>query len=154
MTDLKVGVVDAYVILPKASGWKLLALRRGSGTRSTGAWEGVHGRMEASESPELAAIREVGEETGLSVDRLYNVCCQPFYLHKAKAVQMAVVFAAFVTDESTPVLGPEHDAFEWLPYEEGIDRLTWPRSKHALRDIRELLKHGNAGPVEDVMRVF
>ncbi|MEP7344101.1 MAG: NUDIX domain-containing protein [Gemmatimonadaceae bacterium] len=154
MTELRVGVVDVYLIYPAPEAWQLLVLRRGGGTRCTGAWEGIHGRIEAQESPECAAIRETAEETGLRIARLYNVCCQSFYLHKLGVVQVAVVFAAFVDTVLVPTLGPEHDAFAWLPYDEGIERIVWPRSRHALRDIRSLLKHGDAGPVEDVMRVM
>ena len=154
MTELKVGVVDVYLIDPRANGWQVLLLRRGKGTRCTGAWEGVHGRIEDDESPESAAIREVKEETGLVIERLYNVTCQPFYLHRLETVQVAVVFAAFVASGQSPMLGDEHDAGEWLPYEQGIARVIWPRSRHALRDIRELLAGGDAGPVEDVMRVL
>jgi 8-oxo-dGTP pyrophosphatase MutT (NUDIX family) len=99
-------------------------------------------------------VRETIEETGLRVERLYNVCCQPFYLHKLGVVQVAVAFAAFFEVPAVPVLAEEHDAFEWLPYDEGIERITWPRSRHALRDIRALLGGGDAGPAEDVMRVL
>ena len=154
MTELRVGVVDVYVICPTSDPWRLLVLRRGAGTRCTGAWEAIHGRIEPGESPHAAAIRETEEETGLAIERLYNVCCQPFYLHKAEVVQMAVAFAAFVDEAFDPRLSPEHDAFDWLPYDEGTERLVWPRSRHALRDIKTLLANGNAGPVEDVMRVL
>lgn len=154
MTELKVGVVDVYVIEPKTPDWQVLLLRRGAGTRCTGAWEGVHGRIEDGETPESAALREVREETGLTIERLYNVTCQPFYLHRLQAVQVAVVFAAFVAATLPPVLGEEHDSGEWLPYDDAIARVIWPRSRHALRDIREMLSGGDAGPVEDVMRVL
>jgi 8-oxo-dGTP pyrophosphatase MutT (NUDIX family) len=154
MTDLKVGVVDVYLIDPTRPGWQVLLLRRGMGTRCTGAWEGVHGRIEDGEAPESAALREVQEETGLRIERLYNVTCQPFYLHRLQTVQVAVVFAAFVAAAQSPVLAEEHDAAEWLPYDEAIARVIWPRSRHALRDIRDLLSGGDAGPVEDVMRVI
>ncbi len=153
MTDLRVGVVDVYVICPRPDAWQLLVLRRGAGTRCTGAWEGIHGRIEENETPEAAAIRETAEETGLQITRLYNVCCQPFYLHNLGVVQMAVAFAGFVSAPVEPSLGPEHDAFEWLPYNDGIERIVWPRSRHALRDISILLGSGDAGPVDDVLRV-
>lgn len=154
MTELRVGVVDVYVICQDAPDWKLLLLRRGQGTRCTGAWEGVHGRIERGETPEQAAMREAAEETGLEIARLYNVGCQAFYLHKAGVVQMAVGFAALVGTAAPPVLGPEHDAYEWLPYDDGIRQVAWPRSRQALRDIRDLLADGDAGPVDDVMRVL
>ena len=67
-------------------------------------------------------------------------------------VTLAVVFAAFV-GEGAVTLGVEHARAEWLPIEQAIERLTWPRSRAALRDAVALLATGDAGPVEDVLRV-
>ena len=153
MTDLRVGVVDVFVVRHIAQGLSVLVLRRAEGTRCTGAWEIVHGRVDPGERPEEAAVREVREETGLAIARLYNLTCQPFYLHRLSTVQMAVVFVAFVrTDDVT--LGPEHDQAEWLTPDEAMARLSWPRSISALRDLVQVFHTGDAGPIEDVLRVF
>jgi len=153
MTDLIVGVVDVFVFRHGPRGLSTLVLRRAAGTRCTGAWEIVHGRVEPGERPEDAAVREVREETGMAVDRLYNLTCQPFYLHRLSTVQVAVVFVAFVAGESI-TLGAEHDVAEWVSPDEAMGRLSWPRSVSALRDAVRVLHTGNAGPVEDVLRVF
>jgi dihydroneopterin triphosphate diphosphatase len=155
VTEVRAGVVDVYVVRPYRAEWLVLALRRGEGTRCTGAWETVHGRLEAGERPEEAAVREVREETGLAVDRLYNVTVQPFYLHSFGTVQLAVVFCAFVREPAAePTLGPEHDRFEWLGVADAAARFHWPREKEALAHVVQLLGAGDAGPVEDVLRVF
>ena len=154
MTGLTVGVVDVYAVRPLASGWRVLAARRAAGFTRAGAWETVHGTMEPGERPEDAAVREVGEETGLAIERLYNVTCQPFYLHRFGTVQVAVVFCAFVREPADVRLGPEHDAHEWLSFEQAAQRFVWPREREALEHIRILLGRGDAGPVEDVLRVF
>ena len=149
---VKVATVDVYVIRPLEDGWRVLTLRRGQGTRCPGSWETVHGSIESGEKPEAAAAREVREETGLQVARLYSISVQPFYLHKLGVVTAAVVFAAFVeADEVT--LGEEHDAHEWLPTSEAARRFVWPRSRTALGEIESLLAAGDAGPVEDVLRI-
>jgi len=95
----------------------------------------------------------VSSETGLPVERLYNLICQPFYLHRLSTVQVAVVFVAFVPAGEVQ-LGPEHDQAEWLAPDEAIARLSWPRSISALRDAVQVLHTGDAGPVEDVLRVY
>ena len=153
MTDLVVGVVDVFVFRHGSTGISVLALRRAAGTRCTGAWEIVHGRLEPGERPEDAALREVREETGLGVERLYNITCQPFYLHRLSTVQVAVVFVAFVPAGAVQ-LGPEHDRFEWLSPDEAMARLSWPRSITALREAVQVLHTGDAGAVEDVLRVY
>ncbi len=154
MAELKVGVVDVFVIDPIPDGWRVLVLRRAEGTRCTGAWEVVHGRIEGDERPEVAAQRELGEETGLTPARLYNVTCHPFYLHRFGVVQVAVVFAAFADSRLPLTLGGEHDTAERVSLDEALQRLVWPRSRASLRDIHALLKGGDAGPVEDVLRVL
>ncbi len=154
MTSLSVGVVDVFVCRHGRAGLSVLVLRRARGTRCTGAWEVVHGRVEPDERPEDAAVREVREETGFAVERLYNVTCQPFYLHRLSTVQMAVVFVAFVSVGDDVRLGPEHDSSEWLAPDEAMGRLSWPRSIAALREAVQVLHTGDAGPVEDVLRVI
>ncbi len=153
MVEFKIGVVDVFLVDPRPEGWRVLTLRRAVGTRCTGAWEVVHGRIEEGERPEDAAEREIREETALAITRLYSVTCHPFYLHKFGVVQLAVVFAAFADSRTQPTLGSEHDLAEWVDVDEAFRRLAWPRSRATLRDILSLLAAGDAGPVEDVLRV-
>ena len=154
MTAVTPGVVDVYVIRPLAEGWKVLTVQRANDTRCPGAWETIHGRLDSNERPEAGAVREVREETGLDVARLYNVTVQPFYLHMFETVQLAVVFAAFVDEPAEVKLGEEHQSYEWLSPHDASSRFIWPREREALSQILHLLAGGNAGPVEDVLRVI
>ena len=155
MVEVKVGTVDVYVIRPLPEGWRVLVLQRSaSGTRCPLAWETVHGRLEEGETPEEGAHRELFEETGLRAERLYSITVQPFYIPTMRTVQLAVVFAAFVPATSSAVdLGQEHGHAEWLTVSDALDRFVWPREREALREIAHLLRSGDAGPVEDVLRV-
>ena len=154
MTDLRVGVVDVYLVTGAPGAWQLLVLQRApTGTRCPLAWETVHGHIERDERPEQAAVREVAEETGLAIERLYNVTTQAFYLHGMGSVQVAVAFCAFVREAAAPTLGSEHGAYEWLAFDAARERLAWPREREALDHIRHLFRSGDAGPLEDVLRV-
>ena len=153
-TRIEVGVVDVLVIRPGGRSWRVLVLQRSAGTRCPGSWETVHGRIERGERPEHAAVREVREETGLEVERLYNVTTQPFYLHGTATVQVAVVFAAFVADAGQLSLSAEHARAEWLGVRAAAQRFAWPREREALAHVRALLGGGDAGALEDVLRVF
>jgi dATP pyrophosphohydrolase len=152
VTDVRVGVVDVCCIRVVGRTWKVLVLRRAKGTRSPGSWELVHGHIEASELPAAAARRELREETGLSTNRLYSITVNPFYLLTSDTVQVALVFAAIV-DSDRVVLGAEHDRCQWLSVPAAVKRLTWPRDGESVRHARQLLKSGDAGGVEDVLRV-
>jgi 8-oxo-dGTP pyrophosphatase MutT (NUDIX family) len=154
MAQIEVGTVDVLVIRPRPDGWLVLALQRGLGSRCPGAWETVHGHIEPGEEPEHAAVREVREEAGLAVGRLYNVRVQPFYLHKTHTLQLAIVFAAFVDEPGVAATGPEHQRAEWLSVAEALERFNFPAERESLRTAVELLSKGDAGPVDDVMRIF
>ena len=151
---VKVATVDVYVIRPMPDGWRVLVLQRGAETRCPGSWEAVHGRLENGERPEHAAVREVLEETGLRVARLYNIAVVPFYIASLSIVSAAVAFAAFVDEPAMVVVADEHTAFEWLSPEDAERRFNWPRSRMILREIIALLGTGDAGPVEDVLRIL
>jgi dihydroneopterin triphosphate diphosphatase len=152
VTDVRVGVVDVCVVRIVGRAWKVLALRRAKGTRSPGSWELVHGHIEKGELPVDAARRELREETGLSSTKLYSIAVNPFYLMQRDTVQVALVFAAMVESERV-ALGAEHDRYEWLSVAAAVKRLSWPRDGESVRYTRQLLKSGDAGAAEDVLRV-
>jgi len=154
MTQIEVGTIDVVVVRPLSTGWRVLALQRTQNTRCAGAWEIVHGHIEPGEEPADAAVREVREEAGLSIDRLYNLRVQPFYLHRARVLELAIVFVAFVDETSAVTTGSEHDRAEWLSVDEAMLRLGFPSERASLREAVELLATGDAGAVDDVMRVF
>jgi len=154
MTKIVPGVVEVYVIRPNAGDWRVLVLQRGADTKRPSSWETVYGKIDARERPEKAAVRELREETGLEPDALFNLTVFSFFLHASQTIQMAIAFVAFVPEESTVILGEEHQRFEWLSMDDACERFTWPRSAQAIRDAHHLLATGNAGPVEDVLRII
>jgi 8-oxo-dGTP pyrophosphatase MutT (NUDIX family) len=153
MTGIRVMFVDLYPLRSGPAGLEVLTLRRAVGGRCAGAWEVVHGRIEAGESPLDTARRELREETGLEPGSLYNLSrVESFYRHAADEIGLIPAFAAFVAPGEVR-LSEEHDAFTWLSLPAASGRLAWPRERRALEDIGVLLGRGDAGPLEDVLRV-
>ena len=154
MTSVRVSLVDLYVLRGRGSALECLVLRRAPGGRCPGSWETVHGHIEAGETPADAARRELEEETGLALERLYNLSrVETFYQHGLDEVALVPVFAVFVAPKAVVRTGIEHDRFEWLPPAEARVRFAWPREARALDDIVSLLGAGDAGAVEDVLRI-
>jgi 8-oxo-dGTP pyrophosphatase MutT (NUDIX family) len=154
MTSVRTSLVDVYVLRMIGATLQCLALRRAPGRRCPGSWETVHGHIEPTEQPAGAAARELAEETGLVPIRLYNLSrVELFYQHRADEVALVPVFAAFVEPDAPVQLGGEHDSYEWLPPDAARLRFAWPRERRALDDILILLAGGNAGTVDDVLRI-
>jgi dihydroneopterin triphosphate diphosphatase len=152
---VRVSIVDVVVVRFTDAGLHTLLLRRAAGMRCSGAWETVHGTIEQGETPEAAAARELGEETGLACDRLYNITLGGFYLHRQGVLSLSVVFCAVIGADATAVqIGEEHDAFEWLPLNTASERCAWPREREAMQHVAHLFRNGrDGGAVEDVLRV-
>jgi len=147
-------IVDVYVLRMGAGTTEALVLRRAPGERCAGTWEAVHGHIDEGETPAAAALRELREETGLTPGRLYNVSrVETFYLHARDVVALIPVFCAIVPPGSQVALSAEHDRGEWLAPDEAARRFAWPRERRALADALQLFGTGDAGGVEDVLRV-
>ena len=154
MTDVRVTMIDLYVARPAGAGFEFLVLRRSRRGRSPGAWEVVHGHLEDGESPVEGARRELLEETGLTPSAMYNLSrVESFYLHRTDAVALIPSFVAFVPADAEVAISGEHDTAEWLSADLARSRLSWPRSRRALDDIAVLFAQGNAGPLEDLLRL-
>ena len=154
MTSIRVSFVDVYVVRPNGPALDVLALRRAPGGRSPGSWETVHGHIEAGETPVEAALRELREETGLEPARLYNLSrVEAFYRHSSDEIALIPVFAGVVDTGAEARPSSEHDRVEWLAPAAAAARFAWPRERRALDDVLSILRSGDAGLLEDVLRV-
>jgi 8-oxo-dGTP pyrophosphatase MutT (NUDIX family) len=149
-----VSFVDTYALRGAGPSLEVLALRRGLNGRNPGSWETVHGTIESGETPVQASLRELREETGLVPGKFYNLSrTEAFYQHKSDELALIPVFAAFVASGATVKLSAEHDRAEWLKARDAADRFAWPRERRAMDDILSILGGGDAGLLEDVLRV-
>jgi dATP pyrophosphohydrolase len=146
--------VDTYALRGVGEGLEVLALRRGPAGRCPGSWETIHGTIEPGETPVQASLRELREETGLVPGKLYNLSrTEAFYQHRTDELVVIPVFAAFVAPDAAVTLSAEHDQAEWLRVRDAARRFAWPRERRALDDILSIVGGGDAGLLEDVLRV-
>jgi hypothetical protein len=68
-------------------------------------------------------------------------------------VALIPVFAAFVAPSAAVQLSAEHDRAEWLRLGDAARRFAWPRERRALDDILSIVGGGDAGLLEDILRV-
>ncbi len=147
--------MDTYALRGAGPTLEVLALRRAPHGRNVGSWETVHGTIEPGETPVQASLRELREETGLVPDKFYNLSrTETFYQHKRDEVALIPVFAAFVASGASVKLSAEHDGAEWLKARDAAGRFAWPRERRAMEDILSIVGGGDAGLLEDVLRVI
>jgi 8-oxo-dGTP pyrophosphatase MutT (NUDIX family) len=152
--SIRVGYVDIIVLRGMGDGLEVLCLRRSTRGRSPGSWEAVHAHVDPDETPLQTALRELTEETGLRPDKFYNLSrVESFYRHSVNEVVLIPVFAAFVPRNQDVTLSNEHDGYEWLRPEAARMRVSWPRIRREISHAVRLIGLGNAGPLEDVLRI-
>lgn len=127
--------ISAYVIRKTEDDAYYLLIRR-CGTYLPGTWQMVSGGIEPGETASAAALREIQEETGLIPSSFYTAdAVETFYMESQDRIALVPVFVAFVEEESVRLSPKEHDAYEWLSFEEARDRLIWTEQKRVITHI-------------------
>lgn len=98
-----------------------------------GMWQIITGRVEEGEGAVRTAVRELGEETGLSSRHWWSLpMITTLYDASSNTVNLCPVFAVQVESEAVPVLSAEHVAHVWLPLDVAKKRLVWPSHRQAV----------------------
>lgn len=133
-------VVDGHVVRPHpALGLEFLLLRRAPGALYAGSWRMVAGKIGPGEAAWQACRREVAEETGLTVERLWVVpFVNRFYEWEHDRLNDIPVFVAQV-GPGEPRLDKEHDAWAWVDLAEAKRRMLWPGQRDGAQAAFDLL---------------
>ena len=102
---------------------------------STGSYVCVAGVMKLGETAEDAAVREVSEELGLSVEKLTYVKSYPY--EKKEMLMLGYHAEVKKTDF---LLSGEVDSAEWVPFENALEKLregsiAWQLVKTVIREV-------------------
>jgi len=120
----------AVVVLVFRDG-ELLTMRRSASNEAAPLiWESVSGRVEPGEDPRDAAEREAIEETGLRVRISGPVDA---YAMERKGRPMVVLVYRGDAAPGEVTRSVEHDAHEWLPFEEAAARMPERLAEAAAR---------------------
>lgn len=150
MTENKRRAVSANVFLYRIRDGKIdyLLLKRvpRADLNLPGFWQCVSGALEQGENIEMAARREVFEETALTVEEVnatgltlrYPIKKEWRKLYGAEPCEVVEhVFVSKIAGE--PTLSEEHSEFEWLSYPKAYQRLTFGDYQAAIQSINSML---------------
>ncbi len=100
-----------------------------------GFWQIVTGRVEAGETPQQAAIRELHEETGLHAEVMDLGYRHSFALGEIVPPKLAEesAFCVRLPVGASIRLGAEHDASEWVDVPTAMARLPFKGLREAVR---------------------
>lgn len=138
------------------SGWiihsgKYLLIRR-CGKYLAGTWQPVTGGVHEGETAKEAALREIMEETGIAPDRFYvGDAVEQFYYEPMDKIVFCPVYVAIIEEPREVVLSPrEHDAYEWVTFDEAMGRLVFAEQRRVLQHIHENFVLRSPNPIFSV----
>ena len=142
MPRLRSNLVAVYVVRPRSDHIELLLLQRPSGHRFAHAWQTIGGHIEErdGETAWQAALRELHEETSLTVERWFRID-QPesFYNPKNDTIYFVPAFIAIVAADAKPTLSAEHQAWRWERPHIAASLVDWAAMRDSIQLIGEAL---------------
>jgi bis(5'-nucleosidyl)-tetraphosphatase len=109
-----------------------------------GHWDFVKGNIEPDETEEETVRRELKEETGITQANFikdFRQTINYFYRAEGKTISKRVTLYLIETKETRVNLSFEHVGYEWLNYQQALERLTFKNSKQALNKAQNHLKN-------------
>jgi bis(5'-nucleosidyl)-tetraphosphatase len=103
---------------------------------TAGHWDFPKGKIEAGETKEQAAHRELLEETGLQATITPEFQDSFSYLftdHEGNRTKKTVYFFMGRALSTAVTLSEEHTGYVWLEYDQALAQLTYPNAQEALK---------------------
>ena len=110
----------------------------------SGHWDFVKGKMEKGETTHETAIRETGEETGITdivfVEN-FEEWIEYNFKYQGKLVQKKVVFFLAETKMKEVKISHEHSGYTWMDYNTAREKTTFDNAKTVLTKAEKLLSN-------------
>lgn len=111
-----------------------------------GHWDFPKGKMEAGETKQETALRELKEETGLVVALNPDFEQSFSYTFRDKDKQIAdktVYFFIGQSEGQKVRISEEHQLYSWLDYDQAMYRLTYENARKILEKVEVFLNKNN-----------
>lgn len=118
-------------------GYKVLLLERATSVLR-GIWCYIGGAIEEGEKVWEAALREIREETSITNVTLFTSNkFDQFYSAEENYIYIAPVFVGYVDEDQNVILNHEHSKYEWLSFNDAIERVRLPGNDEVLEFIKK-----------------
>ncbi len=107
-----------------------------------GYWEFPKGKLEAGETDEIAAHRELKEETNLEVDLIpgfKETISYTFRDRQGNIIEKDVIFFVGQAKQMNVILSPEHRDFRWLSFPEAINYIAHANARELLQKAHDFI---------------
>ncbi|MBA4337130.1 diadenosine tetraphosphate hydrolase [bacterium] len=107
-----------------------------------GHWDFPKGHVEEGEEELDTALRELEEETGINDAEIiggFKEKMHYFFTKREGTVSKTVWFFLAESKHKNVKISHEHVDFEWLPYKEALERLTFENARAILKKAKQFL---------------
>lgn len=136
-------MVEVYVFRRLGRRVRFLVLRRHPGDSLPGVWQPVTGTLRRGERATGGALREVREETGVGVVRLWRIeTVSAYFDPRRDTVRFIVRFAAEIPASAVIRRSREHTAHRFVGAREAARSFLWDSQREGLAAVRAQVLRG------------
>jgi 8-oxo-dGTP pyrophosphatase MutT (NUDIX family) len=123
MPEIVSKFVQVHIARKKGHQFEFLALKRSSDLKVyPNLWQVITGTIEENETAVETAIREIDEESGLKILKMWTIpTITSFYSPISNRIHLSPVFGVLVDEQYEINLSSEHQDYKWLSLKEHID---------------------------------
>jgi len=133
---VRCNVASAVVLEDGVPAPRMLLLRRNA-AQLRDEWCHVAGGIQSGETAWQAALREITEETGLRVSRLFSADFnEQFYEAKRNVFTIVPAFVAYVDASQSVRLNAEHSEFRWVTITEAQSLVTFGGQRRLYAEVQ------------------